>query len=318
MTKLGFTPDRELKEEFLNDMNNEFSEAITHVAKSLLLTKITKTEVDLGKDFFNFSPREIETTLRDFRAKSLGSLNTYWSILCKYLVYANERRDNVDITIVKMLSSKDLEQYVNKVAEKDRYKTRDELHNMLLNGVNPQDQAMLVLLFEGVSGKAYSEIVNLKVSDIDIEAGIIKTARKTVKIEDKRSLFIINEAIKQEFYITDNKYHTMVEFCMDSPYFIKKIQYKNTNDCTTPVSVSRLKLKIQQFTEEIGRAHLTGKTVYNSGLAERFMNRFGYEVNPSDVSTEDIRRFLLEEDESISPANLRSIVRNIQEKLGLD
>lgn len=314
MSEYNFSPDKELKEEFLNDMMNEFSDAITHVAKSLLLTKITKSEIELGKDFYNFTPSEIETALRNFRAKSVGSLNTYWSILTKYLIYAEPRRDNVDTTLVKMLSSKQLENYVNKVAEKDRYTFREELHGMLLSLNNPQDQAILILLFEGVSGKAYSEITNLLTTDVDIETGVIKTPRKDVKIEDRRTLFILKEAMNQEYYFTD-KDSDGVELCKESPYFIKKMQYKNTNDCSTPLSTSRLKLKIQNFTDEMGRAHLTGKTIYNSGLAERFLNKYGYDVNPSTVSTEEIRAFLDCECESISPANLRTIVKNIQEKL---
>lgn len=330
MTNNIFTPDLELKEEFIQALESKFSDAITYVAKSLLLTKIESVEIELGKDFYNFTQDEIKNMLREFRAKSVGSLNTYWSILCKYLIFAYDKRDNVDLSIVKMLSSKDLESFVNKVAEKDRFITREELHQMLLRSINPQDQAIFVLLFEGVCGKDYEEILNLQMIDVDLETGTIRTPRKDIVIKDSKSLFIIEEAMMQQFYFVDNMMETVMAINPKNSYVIKKLACRVQGEVTDirninfkagtglePITANRLKVKIQTLNKVLEKQHLTGKTIYNSGLAERFLQHFGYGVNPSEVSNETIKEFLQTEKENISPANLRVIAKSIQEKLGI-
>ena len=304
--------DRELKTGFLEEMELLSSDAMMNLAK-IVMRKVDEYEEIIGKAIYNYTIEMYKDILGHFRASSVSTLNSYFSIIKKYAEYAMDKRDGVNLDY-RLITSKEMEKLVNKVAHDDRYITREQLMDLISNAINPQDMAIFILLFEGIRGKDYEDMRFLKTSHIDFETGIIHLQDKDVVIEDKYSLAIIKEATRQTEYI---KYlHGAKALTVNykinpkNEYVLKKLMHKS--DGLEPFASHRLKVKISELASDMGREHLTGTTVYNSGLAERLLKSFNR--HPDDISDKEMKEFLSERGEKIPCASLRRIARYILEK----
>lgn len=304
--------DSDLKINFIEEMALISSDSMMDLIKKVM-KKIDLYESIVGKSIYNYTIEMYKDILGDFRASSVSSLNSYFSVIKKYIEYSMDKRDNVNLDY-KLITSKEMEKLVNKVAHDDRYITRDELTELISNAINPQDMALLILIFEGVRGVDYDDIRLLKTKDIDFNNGVIHLKNKDIKVESQLFLSIIKEATKQLEYVkylsgerASVKYYKIHE---DNEYVIKRLMHKS--DGLDPYVGHRLKVKVSELTSEMGREHLTGTTIYNSGLAERLLKEFNR--HPDDISDKEIRQFLEERGEKIPCASLRRIARYILEK----
>lgn len=307
-----FKVDNELKQMFIEDMELLSSEAMMNLVRNVM-KKIDNYERVVGRTIYTFTIEMYKDILGDFRASSVSTLNSYFSVIKKYVEFSLDKRDGVNLDY-RIISSQEMEKLVNKVAHDDRYITREELMKVISNAINQQDMAIFILLFEGVRGKDYENIRFLKTKDVDFETGLLHLQDKDIVIEDKFSLSIIEEATKQTEYV---KYlhgaKALASYYQINPkneYVIKKLMYNS--DGLEPIASHRLKVKLNELASDMGREHLTGTTVYNSGLAERLLKTFNR--HPDDISDKEIKAFLEERKEKIPCANLRRIARYILEK----
>jgi len=306
----------ELKVEFLSTVEIKYSEAKFNLTKNVL-SKIDEVETSKGKSIYLFTLDEIKEFLSGLQATSITTLNTYYSTLKKYVDFVSIKHPEkeIDLATIKKLSSRDMEELINQEAHEERYITREELFKLISNAVNPQDKALFLLLFEGVRGKDYNELRLLEEKNIDLEANTIQLPNKTIKIKDRRTMFILKSAMNQTEYYYERKNKDtnepeMVEYNINpNNYFvIKRVMHNNFG--LEPYVANRIKVKIQKFAKEMGREYLTGNTIYNSGLAERFLEHFEYRA-PETVTTKEIKQFLADNNESIPPATLRRIANYI-------
>lgn len=304
--------DKDLKDAFIEELELTSSEAMMNLVK-IVMRKVDEYEEIIGKPIYNYTIEMYKDILGHFRASSVSTLNSYFSVIKKYSEYAMDKRDNVNLDY-RLITSKEMEKLVNKVAHDDRYLTREQLMELISNAINPQDMAIFVLLFEGIKGKDYEDIRFLKTKDVNFETGNIQLQDREVVIEDKRSLAIIKEATRQMEYI---KYlHGAKALTMsykinpNNEYVLKKLMHKS--DGLEPFASHRLKVKVSELASEMGREHITGTTVYNSGLAERLIKSFNR--HPDDISDREMKKFLCERGEKIPCANLRRIARYILDK----
>ncbi|MGL5715325.1 MAG: hypothetical protein ACRCX2_20070 [Paraclostridium sp.] len=98
---------------------------------------------------------------------------------------------------------------------------------------NAQDQFILMALFYGINGKQASDLLNLKISDIDFEKNTITLPEKTIHMNTEFAR-IAKDAIKQEDYIIvslDMAGGAVVETYKlpKSPYMVKVRPYKKNN-----------------------------------------------------------------------------------------
>lgn len=316
-TDVTYMNEVELKQEFLNILKNK-SESQLNLGKNVLI-KIDEVELSKGKNIYTFELGEIKEFLRGLEATSISTLNTYYSILKKYIEYINTTCENKDINFDTLkLSSSDMTELLDQQAHKERYIKREDLFKLISNAVNPQDKALFLLLFEGVRGKEYNDLRLLQEKDIDFETNTIQLPNKKLVIKDRRTMFILKSAIRQSEYYYErlNKDTNEVEMAEyrinENNYFvIKRVMHKNLG--LEPYVSNRIKVKIQKFAKEMGRSALTGNTIYNSGLAERFLEHFQYRA-PETISTNEITQYLKETHESIAPATLRRIANYILEQ----
>jgi integrase len=95
------------------------------------------------------------------------------------------------------------EQFVSKST--DLYLTEEKIQMIEDLCVNSQDAVIIRLIFEGVFGSACSELLNLKVNDVNFESNILhltdEDGAKRVLLVSERCISLIQRAIEQKRYI---------------------------------------------------------------------------------------------------------------------
>lgn len=269
-----------IKTEFLNEI--ECSNSVKESFK-MIFKKVASLEKKLNKDLKDFNRDELFLVLELLKGRSYNSVHTKWGITKKYLRYYN----NSDVS---KISAKDLENFI---VEKDvRYVTREELLDKISILESASHKALLFLLFDGVGGKGYKDICNLKFEDINFETGEIKLENKVVTVS-KDTLNLL-EQVKLETTVTkiiwkDDMVNFDSEYPINqkSPYVFRTRIIASTKNGMTPYKVSGLQTRLDGITKAIGLTHTNGKTLYYSGCVERYLKiekKFKKHLSVKDIT----------------------------------
>lgn len=275
------------KEEFLN--LHDFSDSVTK-GYLMIFKKVEPLEKKLGKDMKDFDEKDIRKLLKLFSSKSYHSMNVKWSLIKKYMCSYNNN-------ICLEFTQDDLMRYIKNKENASRYISRNTLHNRMKNMVNPQDKAILLLLFEGLFGYEYDEILNLRVDDIDFETNEIIVDNRIVIVSEYTKNILKESMNKKEYYksfvvgINDSTTNESYVLNGSSPYLIKTKPSKRTKNGLTPLGVEGFKSKIKKILDEIGLGNATPLTIYHSGLIEKILSKeykIGRELSASEIKKEII------------------------------
>lgn len=249
--------NQDIKERFLNEID---------LAKypdrwwERLFEKSRLFESKHGKDFCCFTTVEILEFYKFLEVSSLEFLNVYNLNLIKYgdwalangLIYDGQNH----------FSEIDFKVLTNCVAKGALYQsilTYDQLNEACRRLQNYQDRYILYCLFEGIKGRWYDEILNLKLSDID-------TANNTVALCSGRTILVTdtfisvcNNANEETTYVrTDDKILPLKQ--CDTIYKEKNNSRGNALNRAIYASITR-SIDMAGLGESV-----SGNSIFNSGL----------------------------------------------------
>lgn len=122
--------------------------------------------------------------------------------------------------------------------------------------VNSQDQFILYGLYKGIKGHNYSDLLNIKVSDVANDYSYININGKTFICDEFMKDILIGVTVHGEYYHGGNNYYIdssddSESFCfnMDSKYLIKTFPNDTNNNGLNPMSVSELEKKLDTIRE---------------------------------------------------------------------
>lgn len=245
--------NEKLKEQFL--LNYPKRSAATY---RVSLEKISELEELYGKDVFNFSSEELNSCFDNFKSKTLAGIRLLVSPVKQYINFANmEGYVTSKIDLSDLFTDNILEQYVWTYANERSYVLRDDIYAFCSRLINPVDQVIPILPFEGIKGEEAFEMINLKFTDIDFGTGEtkvrnIKGETREIIISDQRTLDILMAAKQQETYIINNGMENsskIKEFELDdNPYVIRKMIRGNGDQGTgDPVTFNYVLSKVVRF-----------------------------------------------------------------------
>lgn len=227
--------NKELKERFLENYNEDTAQTYRNT-----LYKISESEEFYNKDCFNFNYEQLDNAFKSLQPKTLASARTVVSRVSEYIAWANQNgyvKTKIDIS--ELFNKDKIKEYVWKHAQLRRLISREEVLAYCDDIYNPIDKILLVGLFEGINGKEWSELINLKCSDINFNTGEFKLTDldgsiRQITITDERVLKIFKEATDQtEYYINNGEpstaYRTVFPLT-DSPYVLRKMIRKNIDE----------------------------------------------------------------------------------------
>lgn len=158
--------NQEIKERFINSYKNDDSK--TAIASMMKYAK--KTEENYKKDLYDMTVKEIEDVL--FSLACATPQSVYQKIL-RIENYIDWAIDNgyrkMDINLLRAEPSKFVwaEKFVSN--RKNHYFKKEEVIDMVDLVVNEVDKAIVLSLFEGIGGLRFSELLNLKISDVEFD-----------------------------------------------------------------------------------------------------------------------------------------------------
>lgn len=122
----------------------------------------------LNKDLFDFDVDEIKVYYKSISSSSMFTLNTLQSKLRKYTQWAIDNNYTKTKTNHYNIITQDmLAECFDKDTLSTQILTEEELDSRISRITNDSDKFIIRALFEGIRGESYSEILGLKLSDID-------------------------------------------------------------------------------------------------------------------------------------------------------
>lgn len=215
----------EHKERFMTERNSEVI-----MSKGYLecqFKKVSSMEYDLNKDISNFTFYEIieyYKLLNTYSVNALRVLNSHFSLYTQWCLQQNLVKDGQNHFLE--LRTEDYDSCINKglldskiLPEKTIMEWVDELPN-------PRDQFILLGLFEGIKGKDFCELANLRPNDIDGNTAKLCTGR-IIQISNKL-VNIINDCISEDIYYSTTGKEKKTMPLIYRGYIIK--DYPNTKE----------------------------------------------------------------------------------------
>lgn len=157
-------------------------------------------EEKLGKDVYLFSANELDQLIAAHKAPTIISVRMIVSVLNSYIVWAMTKK-LTRVNHFDFLSTQKEWPHCHVAAREWLLEeTIDQITDFCENA---QDGILFRLIFEGVSGRALQEVINLKIDDVDFENKILtlrqEIGTRTINVSDKL-LKLISEAYAEHYY----------------------------------------------------------------------------------------------------------------------
>lgn len=223
--------NEDIKEKYLQGIENEEVRELTRYT----FAKTYESEEIYKKDLFEMSLNELENAMYGIApSTSTSSYNSAIRIR-NYIEWSSD--NGLRRTNIIPLDAIDLfdwsKQFVS--TYKNRMYTREEILEMCDELYNYADKALLLALFEGISGTKHSELINLKMSDVSMtpegfEASLMNEdgSKRTISISETLFSYLRIANGDKEYFPRNGNTHPdetigSMEY-LESPYIFKKIR----------------------------------------------------------------------------------------------
>lgn len=280
-----FLYENEIKNDFLSTLKED-----TAVTYRRILKLVQKNEKELGKGISTFDKEDMKKVLSDFKANNINTLAAYNSSLSRYLEFC-VNKDFVNKNVSKEFSIKELHDYISSetyLSEKKLRRIEDQLANY-------QDAVILRLIFEGVSGRGFTELLNLRKQDINYETNTLHL-RNEVKpsvmvsrdiVVSDRAIELIKGAIDQKkYYKLNGASNRGVTSLYNTDYVIRaSTTTKEQVGAKASLTVMHHRIKIVE--DYFGFDRLKAKLIQRSGMLNYALSTVS---DVQNITLDDIKR----------------------------
>ncbi len=307
-----------------------------------IFSKAFKYEQEKSKDLYDFKYNDIKEFLEKEKLNK-STLNNSLFRIKKYMDWANKKGYKyLKATPFDDVSIKEMEQTISSKVGK-KYYTYDQIKMLLgeykSNGTetyklpelnNIQDKLMVQLMFIGIKGKKYAELVNLNYKrDIDFNTNTItlydENSTREVQVPQYVIDFINYSREETEYYrymnedSTNTKNDQLIYELQDSPYVFRRVRVGRSgkSDQISPDSINK---RIKAIATYIGE-NLTSSEIENSGKLyfAKVLHEKGYEINKETVKNIIFPRFnRFDVHDQHAYTNARKLKQALKDVYGID
>ncbi|MGL6174883.1 MAG: hypothetical protein ACRC1P_09800 [Cellulosilyticaceae bacterium] len=301
-----FVIDEEIKMGYLNKIKN------TMMERSYILVRATLKKLDLYEEKAGMSIRQmnevyVEDMLKSFDSGSSNSLVVMFNIIKNYVFdyVATTKNDCIGFTTLDSMTMDQVAACVSKNKANTKYLTYNEYMDIVNDELlDPQAKVIFVLIWNGIRGKEYADLRNVKESDVDVD-------NKTIKVNDrvytfsKKEMEVIEEAIyTYEYTVFDQEgnvsKHNKLE---DTAGYLVKRAISKINYGEEPTSETIVKVRIKNLADQLG-INTTGLSVEISSRVWHIMEKIGYNFN---LICADVLRVGIEIGQPLAAHNINRI-----------
>jgi integrase len=281
-----YNPD--LKEDFLSMYKENTRKSTRYVfSHSYYL------EDKYQKDLKDFAKNELDELLIRLTKKttSMNNFNRYFSVIKKYIQWAIDNGyKKSGSNLMSDFNKKDYQVYIDKskfISEQKLIEIEEILKNY-------QDKVVLRLIFEGVNGENVSELVNLKIQDVDSKNKKLrlcddKGRERFIQVSD-RCLSLIKKAHAEKIYYPRNgnkqskRGKNKLEL-MQTDHIIKNTL---NGKIQNPVSKDTIYRRIGIIKEILEFPDLTVKNIRDSGMIKMAVDLYKRDGELTTTHLEEI------------------------------
>lgn len=191
--------NEELKNAYLETIDNKH----TFYVFEAMFKKTKSSEQFFDKDLLTFNLEQLEFVFKNFSPATVNSASNLKSRIKNYIDWGikNGHRQNNSNPLHATVGWE--RQFVDEITE--RHLSAERIKEILNEVPNYQDKALVQCIFEGISGRGLSELMNLKYEDIDFDNKIIhviddKDNEREVNVSDI-SLSYLDKAYHEKTYV---------------------------------------------------------------------------------------------------------------------
>jgi len=283
--------NQDLKERFMN--TGGYAESTKNTIR-YVFGKTYRMEKELNKDIYAFNIDEVNNIFIVLETGTDKSIDTQRSSLIKYVDFCIQQGFvPTMINLFRMHGVEGRKKYVNQIAKEKKFISKDEIIKMTDDCVNKQDKLLSLLLFEGVYGIKFDELVNLKEEDVDFDNNILNLIRddgneRQLKISDKLVSIIKDSLIETEYLPNNGKSTTgkkKTNILLNTGYILRPTKHAENEGKLKPIVInSRVKRVVNWY----GNPYLNPRNIWLSGMLN--MAKEIKSLNGKELTREDYEK----------------------------
>ena len=302
-----FLVDNDKKNKYLEDIKIR-NEPKTYELYSKLIFKLDEFEEYKGVQAVNMTKLDFMEFLTSLNSSSLSVLYTYKSAINSYLLYATDRQKfTIGLMELDKLTQDDLLECINEKAELLQFITEKEYCDIITQDVgNYQDKLVILLLWNRIKGKkSFSDLLNLKTSNVNLANKTIKYKNKIIQLSDIE-IDVVKKAMTEQFYIRRTMSKNGIINESEVEYLVGDYLVKATagstntevdnNQCTYGTFANRMS---KYYNIVLQRSGLTNQTVYKSSVYYHMLKEYRRKL-----SLNELTNYLKENGEKVSLSNM--------------
>ena len=279
----------EIKEEFLNNFDGT-DDTISTLYYTL--KKASVSEKEAKKDLYEMTANELDTVFHTASRRTENSVRGFISNIMTYIKWATEqgyRSTNLPIYTAESIASKASE-YVCKTAAS--YYTQEDLMEYYKKINNRGDVMILQCIFEGIRGRGYSEIFNLKAKDLYKKddkyfVNLYDTEKGTERLDFEISEFLYELMLDVDTLTSVATVSNKKVELVPSQYILKKTSKGNRGNLLgEKLTTSYLNNKNIHYKEIFGSDDFKYKDVERSGVMH-YLNELMKQKDTNVAETEE-------------------------------
>ncbi|MBL4951040.1 site-specific integrase [Neobacillus sp. YIM B02564] len=257
--------NEELKEKFLSTYNNEpTQETIRNVFRKTYLIENT-----LEKDMFDMNLTQLGKCIENTNPSTSNAARANMRFISNYLTWCTEngyRKSNINP--LKTIDVDWADQFIDKT--KKIHFSYNEFINLLEDKIimNYQDKALMMLMWNGIIGEEFSQLRDLKYTDINFDNHTIYVKERDYHVPvDKKTLYYLEKTNNEKTYYNYNQ--VTKEFnekeLLESPYVFKIVKSPR-GEPNKPVGHNLIYRRIHILKELLELHYLTPQSIKQSGM----------------------------------------------------
>jgi integrase len=267
----------EIKEKFLMTYDNEQSrKTLNNVfQKSELIESV------LEKDLFSFNLNEIGKVIANANPHSSLVARSLGRFISQYINWALPYREGSNLNPLQGIDLDWYDQFVDKT--KKIFYSESEFIELIESPDmrNDQDKSFLYLCYEGIGGRQFIEMRELKISDIYEDENKIYIKQRDEKVDvSPECIKYLQKAYDQKIYYTydsETKDYKEKEMLDGHGHIFKNVKAGRTQEGTM-VSMAVFYNRLNSIKDQFDLEYLTGNSLKMSGqiaLAVKLYEQYG-------------------------------------------
>ena len=302
-----FLIDNDKKNKYLEDIKIK-NEQKTYDLYSKMIFKLDEFEDYKGVQAINMTKLDFMEFLTSLNSSSLSVLYTYKSAINSYLLSATDRQKfTIGLMELDKITQDDLLECINEKAELLQFITEKEYYDIITQDVgNYQDKLVIILLWNKIKGKkSFSDLLDLKTSNVDLINKTIKYKNKIIKLSDIE-IDVVKKAMIEQFYIRRTMTKKGVINESEVEYLVGEYLVKATagstntevddNQCTYGTFANRMS---KYYNIVLQRSGLTNQRVYKSSVYYYMLKEY-----ERKLSLGELTEYLKKHGERVSLSNM--------------